>query len=84
MSVSVPARPSTPSEQFVAFIVNQRTGTAMAMYHHQAMTTGAFQSGSQMATGWKRQRKQAATSAMAASMSPFFVRPQGWLDLSSK
>ena len=38
MTVSVPASPSTPSEQFVAFIVNQRIAAATGTYAQPGMS----------------------------------------------
>ena len=100
ITVSVPARPSTPSEQFVAFIVNHSMNAATGTYtqactHHTPTSfiiTGPSKKGSHVSiTGspftisWCPRKMNAAIAIeTTASRSPFLSSPHGTSALSSR
>ena len=87
---SDPARPSTPSEQFVAFIVTNSTNPMLGMYaHHGILHTTFIADGSHTSTHWSgplsaSHTKNATPRHTVTSSRPFLSCPQGLSDRSSR
>ena len=84
MTVSDPARPSTPSEQFVAFITMKSTNPMQGMYAQHGIVHRPFRNGIHTSPPSADHTKYATPRQTTASSAPFLSWPHGFSERSSR